>query len=94
LSAVQVVSNGVSSNVVWMPVTVSKLGLLTLDFPNPPWNAVADTYNQDGTKNDANHPATLGSTITLFAAAMGETDPPVDPGSIAHSDSVTPVIPV
>jgi uncharacterized protein (TIGR03437 family) len=73
--------------------------LLTLDFPNLasysfPVNAIADAYNQDGTKNDADHPASLGSTITLFATGMGATDPPVEPGSIAHSDSVVPMTPV
>jgi uncharacterized protein (TIGR03437 family) len=98
-TAVQLFANGVSSNVVWMPVAASRPGLLTMDFPSLPRysissNAVADAYNQDGTKNDADHPAALGSTITLFATGMGATDPPVDPGSIARSDSVTPVTPV
>jgi hypothetical protein len=69
-------------------------GIADSGLSQSPLNTVADTYNQDGTKNDGGHAAMLGSTITLFATAMGETDPPVDPGSIAHSDSVTPVIPV
>ncbi len=33
--------------------------------------------NEDGTVNDVNHPAPIGSTITLFATGMGATNPPV-----------------
>ena len=78
-TSVQLFYNGVLSNSVWMPVANSLPGFLT-------------TYveNADGTVNDVNHPAAIGSTITLFATGMGLTNPPVVPGSIAHSTSIQP----
>jgi uncharacterized protein (TIGR03437 family) len=90
-TAVQLFSGGASSNIVWMPVSKSLPGLLTRDFPNPaphPDFAEGDVRNADGTKNDADHPAAAGSTITLFVTGMGATIPRVAPGSIAHSQAV------
>jgi uncharacterized protein (TIGR03437 family) len=91
-TAVQVFSRGIPSNVVWMPISHFQAGLLTVDFPT--FNTDANARNQDGTLNDADHPAAAGSTITLFATGMGATNVPVVPGSIAQSDTVTPVTPV
>src|SRR5262249_12913783 len=50
--------------------------------------------NEDGTLNDAQHPAAVGSTITLFATGMGATKHPLIPGSIADSNVTIPVRPV
>jgi uncharacterized protein (TIGR03437 family) len=94
---VQLFYNGAPSNAVWMPVSASLPGLLTKDGLNPqPHTDFADgnVRNQDGSVNDAQHPAAVGSTITLFATGMGATNPPVTPGSIAHSAAVAPVIAV
>jgi uncharacterized protein (TIGR03437 family) len=95
LASVQVVYNGVASNPAWMPVSKSLPGLLTLDFPNLPSSSPdGNVRNQDGTQNDVNHPAALGSTITLFATGMGATNPVVAPGSVAQSLTILPVTPV
>jgi uncharacterized protein (TIGR03437 family) len=92
-TAVQLVANGVSSNIVRMPVVASQPGLLTPAYPDPPQVNFADgtVYNADGTANDANHPAAAGSTVTLFATGMGAALPPPVPGSIAHSQAIVPV---
>ena len=90
--SVELIYNGVLSNKVLMPVRRSLPGLLTLDFPNLPSGFVdGNIRNQDGTLNDVNHPAALGSTITLFATGMGATNPVVATGSVAQSLAVSPV---
>jgi uncharacterized protein (TIGR03437 family) len=92
---VQVVSNGVASNAVSMPVAKSAPGLLTQDYPNPQTN-FPDAYavDEDGAPNGPDHPAAPGSTITLYATGLGATIPPVDPGAVARSASPSPVVPV
>jgi uncharacterized protein (TIGR03437 family) len=95
---VQVLFNGVASNAVLMPISTFLPGLLTRDFPNTPYYttvpADAIAKNQDGTLNDADHPAALGSTITVYATGVGATDPAVSPGSIADSTNVVPETPI
>jgi uncharacterized protein (TIGR03437 family) len=95
---VQVAVNGVASNAVLIPVSTFLPGLLTRDFPNTPYYRTvpvdAMARNEDGTLNDADHPAALGSTITLYASGMGATDPVVSPGSIADSTNVVPETPI
>ncbi|MCU1232113.1 MAG: glycosyl hydrolase, repeat-containing protein [Candidatus Solibacter sp.] len=95
-SAVQLIAHGVASNVVWMPVVDSLPGLLTASFLDPQLPAGSDAYarNQDGTVNDAAHPAPAGSTLTLYVTGMGPAAPPLPPGSIAHSPGTSPVTPV
>jgi uncharacterized protein (TIGR03437 family) len=76
---VQVVSNGVASNAVWMPVAARQPGLETKSFPNlPAGTAGGEAYalNADRTVNDAAHPAAAGSTITLFVTGIGGGSPP------------------
>ena len=86
-TSVRIVVPGVSSSSVWMPVTDSEPGLLTGAFlnPQPPVNSDGYAHNQDGTVNDASHPAAAGSTITLYVTGMGAVAPPPVPGSIAQS---------
>ncbi len=93
LTAVQVVAQGLVSNMVWMPVTAALPGLLTPAFLNPQPPADSDGYvhNDDGTLNDAAHPAAVGSMVTFYVTGMGATNPQVIPGSIAHSTGVVPV---
>jgi uncharacterized protein (TIGR03437 family) len=95
---VQVIFNDVASNAVLMPVSTFLPGLLTRDFPNTPYYTTvpvdAIARNEDGTLNDADHPAALGSTITLYATGVGATDPAVSLGSIADSTNVVPETPI
>ncbi len=39
--------------------------------------------NQDGTLNSAGNPAPQGSTVTVYATGLGNTDPPLATGAIA-----------
>jgi len=95
-TSVQVISQGVSSNIVRMPVAKSLPGLLTSAFlnPQPPFDSDGYVRNEDGTVNGPGHPAAAGSTITLFVTGMGATEPQVAPGSVAHSTAIVPVTPV
>jgi len=93
VTAVQMFSNGMASNVVLMPVWKAAPGLLSADYPSPPHTSLVNAVarNTDGTTNDANHPAAAGSSVTLFATGMGVTRPPALPGSIAKSAASIPV---
>ena len=79
-TAVELFSGQASSNIVWMPVSESLPGLLTVDFPNllphPDFDfADGNVRNQDGNQNDQNHPAAPGDTITLFVTGVGAATP-------------------
>ena len=78
-TTVQLFANGTVSNEVGMPAAASLPGLLTWFYPNPPAANYVDgvVYNQDGTVNDAKHPAAAGSTVILFATGMGTVPPAV-----------------
>ncbi len=93
-TSVQLLYNGVPSNAVWMPVSSSLGGLLTVDFPNWAPDADGNVRNQDGTQNSANNPAAVGSTITVFATGLGATNPATAPGSVAHSTAVSLLTPL
>jgi uncharacterized protein (TIGR03437 family) len=95
LTKVAIAYNGALSNAVWMPISSSLPGLLTASFPNPQASpSDANARNADGTLNDINHPATAGSTITLFATGLGETKPMVAFNSVANSNATVPVQPI
>ena len=96
-ASLQVVYNGVASNLAWVPVSSVLPGLLTVDFPNmPPAAAFPDAkaLNTDSTENSADDPAAAGSTITLFATGLGQATPWTASGSVAHSSAVSPVTPI
>jgi uncharacterized protein (TIGR03437 family) len=46
--------------------------------------------NEDGTLNDAEHPALRGSTVTVYGTGLGLTKPPIEAGSVAATDGVQP----
>jgi uncharacterized protein (TIGR03437 family) len=97
-TSVRVSYNGVFSNSVFMPVSNQLPGLLANNFPMLP--ASPDTLpdgnvrNQDGTQNDADHPAAAGSTITVFVTGMGVAQPSFTPGSIATAKTLASVLPI
>jgi uncharacterized protein (TIGR03437 family) len=96
-TAVQIISRGTMSNTVWMPIAASLPGLLSADYLAPQLHTdYADgiVRNADGTQNDTNHPASAGSTITIFSTGMGVTNPPVNPGAVARAADAVPVTPV
>jgi uncharacterized protein (TIGR03437 family) len=94
-TVVQVVRGANASNEVVMPVMDAVAGLLTQTYPGVPAPASAvdgNVRNEDGTLNDADHPALVGSTVTLFATGLGLTKTPIDPGAPATTDAVVPLL--
>ena len=81
-----------------MPVSSQLPGLLPNNFPAVPMSRGSfpdgNVRNQDGTQNDAEHPAAAGSTITVFVTGMGVAQPSLTPGSIATSKTLATVIPI
>ena len=54
----------------------------------------ARMLNQDGSINDASHPAKLGSIVSLFVTGLGATVPPGTDGAIAGATPKIPLTPV
>jgi len=93
-TSVQLFYNGTASNAVWMPVVSPLLGLLSRDFPIPQAHTNFPdgvVRNQDGTLNDADHPAALGSTITFFVTGTGGAPAVASPGAVTHTGAVVAV---
>ncbi len=97
-TSIRVSCNGAVSNSVFMPVSNQLPGLLPLNFPAVPMSRGSfpdgNVRNQDGTQNDAEHPAAAGSTITVFVTGMGVAQPSRTPGSIATSKTLATVVPI
>jgi uncharacterized protein (TIGR03437 family) len=81
-----------------MPVSNQLPGLLANNFPmlqaSPDTLPDGNVRNQDGTQNDADHPAAAGSTITVFVTGMGVAQPSFTPGSIATAKTLASVLPI
>jgi uncharacterized protein (TIGR03437 family) len=93
-TSVQLFYNGVASNAVWMPVSAQSVGLLSRDFPS--LQAHADfpdgmVCNADGSLNDADHTAALGSTVTFFVTGTGGAPWALSPGTVMPSAAVVTV---
>ncbi len=72
---VQVTSGGRRSNAIRAPLLPSAVEILSV-------------VNQDGSANTSSHPANPGTAVTVYAAGMGQTDPPSVDGSVnAAGDS-------
>jgi uncharacterized protein (TIGR03437 family) len=97
-TSIRVSYNGVVSNSVFMPVSNQLPGLLPIGFPtiasSPGSFPDGNVRNQDGTQNDADHPAAAGSTITVFVTGMGVAQPSFTPGSVATSKTLAVVPPI
>jgi uncharacterized protein (TIGR03437 family) len=53
---------------------------------------IQSVVNQDGTVNSKDHPAKLGSVITLYIAGTGATNPPSTDGLISNAPLPVPVV--
>jgi uncharacterized protein (TIGR03437 family) len=76
-----VLSNGQRSNAVLAGVAPSAPQILSV-------------ANQDGTANSVDHPAKLGSVISLYVSGLGETNPPGDDGLTNAAPLPVPLAPV
>jgi uncharacterized protein (TIGR03437 family) len=76
-TTLQVSSGGALSNAILLPAFSTTTEILSV-------------VNQDGSLNSANHPASAGSIVTIYAAGFGQTDPPSVDGRINGSDMRLP----
>jgi uncharacterized protein (TIGR03437 family) len=78
-TVVQVALGESRSNPVEILVRPAAPQLLTRNFPDVDRYTLSDANvrNQDGTENDADHPATAGSVVTVYATGLG--NPPLAP---------------
>jgi uncharacterized protein (TIGR03437 family) len=76
---------------VSVDVAVSAPGLFTLSGSG---SGAVLAINQDGSINDADHPAAAGSFITLYATGEGQTNPPGQNGLPGAVPLPLPVLPV
>ena len=88
VSSVQVESQGVMSapiNVIAIPSHYAP-GIFTLDYSG---TGQAVLFNQDGTLNTANNPASRGSTVSFYVEGLAQTSP-----AFVDGQMVTTAMPV
>jgi len=68
-TVMQVASSGATSNSIRLPTAATAVEAFSL-------------VNQDGAANTKDHPATPGSVVTIYAAGLGQTNPPAVDGAI------------
>jgi uncharacterized protein (TIGR03437 family) len=93
-AVLQLTSTAGMSNPIIMPVNRTAPGLLTRSFPDvAPFGRDVNgvVRNEDGSLNDADHPAARGSAVTLYATGLGLTPGSGDPGT---TDKTTPTAPL
>ncbi len=66
----------VKTNCLTVPVAQTSPGVFTID------GVYAAAVNQDGTVNSADHPAPVGSVISVFATGLGPIDPARGDGTL------------
>jgi len=86
---VQVVYQELSSNVVSMAVSAVTPGIFTMDGSGRGPGAV---LNQDGTVNSATNPASVGTSVVVYATGAGQTIPAGVDGKPADSPAPAPVV--
>ncbi len=82
---------GVRAIAAGVPVAPSAPGIFTADGSG---QGQADAANQDGSANNAAHPADRGSTIRVLATGLGQTVPGGVTGGIEPTGGKRPALPV
>ena len=88
IATLKVVSNGVSSNIVTIPVAHASPALFTVGENGKGQGSI---LNQDGTVNSSANPAAKGSIIVLYGDGAGQTTPAEVDGAI--TSVVAPLLP-
>jgi uncharacterized protein (TIGR03437 family) len=78
----------VKTNCLTVPVAQNSPGVFTIDGVH------AAALNQDGTINSADHPAPVGSIISVFATGLGPIDPAQGDGTLVGFPLPTNTTPV
>ena len=81
ITTVQVVYNGIKSNLVQVAVTSTVLQILAV-------------FNQDFSPNSASNPAQAGSEMVLYFAGAGQTNPPSQDGQVNAAPLAAPAMPI
>ena len=76
---------------VVVPVVAAAPGIFSLDWSG---KGQANAVNQDGSLNGPGNPASVGSTISLFATGEGQTNPAGQDGVLVSAPAPQPVLPV
>lgn len=88
VTAMQITSTAGTSQGSSLKVVAATPGIFTVDGLN------AAAINQDGSINTSDHPAPLGSIITLFATGSGSWNGDLKTGQVSPASLVVPVLPV
>jgi uncharacterized protein (TIGR03437 family) len=83
-----VLYNGAPTNCVTEQIAAADPGVFTVDG----YHAAA--LNEDGTLNSAAHPATVGSTVSIFATGLGPIGPPQPDGAVVGFPLPANLLPV
>ncbi|HEY2014882.1 MAG TPA: hypothetical protein VGH38_15350, partial [Bryobacteraceae bacterium] len=90
-ASVAVIYQGQVSSTVSLGVVPAAPGVFTF---NSSGTGLAAAVNQNGSVNDASHPAAAGSVVTLFATGAGQTNPAGQDGLPGGTPLPLPVLPV
>lgn len=77
-----VLVNGISTNCITEPVSVSAVGVFGSGTYYSAEVPYAAALNQDGTVNSQENPAAVGSVVTLFVTGLGIVSPAVADGGV------------
>src|SRR5262249_44934980 len=80
-TTVQVQYNGLKSNAVQVAVKPADLQILRV-------------FNEDFSVNSESNPALAGSTIGIYLAGVGQTDPPSRDGQVNAAPFAAPAVPI
>ncbi|HEX4275559.1 MAG TPA: hypothetical protein VHZ74_09410 [Bryobacteraceae bacterium] len=86
LATVQVINNGVSSNIVTMPVFQTVPGVYTVPSGGVGYGA---TVHTNGQIVSPSNPAAPGETVEVFATGLGTAYPPVPDGAAPPSSPLS-----
>jgi uncharacterized protein (TIGR03437 family) len=78
VAQIQVINNGATSNTVTMQVATTAAGVLT-QLQNG--LGYGDAVHQDGTLVNAQHPAQIGETVSIFLTGLGMVNPLISDGA-------------
>jgi uncharacterized protein (TIGR03437 family) len=88
---VQVQSGGTTLPSISVPVLAADPGIFTLDATG---FGDAAVINQDGTLNNASHPASIGSIISVWLTGAGTMQPPPADGAVPRAPAAKPALPI
>jgi uncharacterized protein (TIGR03437 family) len=85
-TSIQVNSAAGASKSIPLPIVPARPGIFTYEA-GP--TGQAKVVNEDGTLNDSEHPAAVGTTIQVFATGLGVLEPPLKEGVPAPQDPLS-----